>query len=264
MTQLPPPGWYADPAEPERTRYWDGEGWADDGHAQAATQAAMQTRAQPQASPAGPGAIVGPDTRPGGGGLLLPPEPPQPYGQPAGPRRPLTGAPAAMIRLGGQEVRLAAWWQRVLARIIDLLVVSALTVLVCLPWLLPYLRTAYRNAEQAANPGGRPQFVPLGTRDALLVSLVSALLYFGYDLFQHGLWGRTLGKRALGLRVTRSDGSRLSWRRVAVRSGLWTLVPAIPTFGLLLQLMDGLWALWDKPWRQSIHDKVAGTVVVQR
>lgn len=286
MTQLPPPGWYADPAEPERSRYWDGAGWADDGYAQAAAQGAASSgeaartapdrgptpdAGQPTSQPVRPYAGTGsdPTAREHGqsrGGLLRPPDRGNPYGQPAGPgQRPaLVGRQQPTIRLGGRDARLAAWWQRLLARIIDAVVVGAVSVLVCLPWLLPYLRAAFRSAERSAQSGGRPQIVQLDTRQALLVSLVSAVIYFGYDLVQHRFWGQTLGKRALRLRVARTDGSVLSWGRAAVRSAIWTLVPAIPTLGLFFEVLDGLWPLWDKPRRQAIHDKVAGTVVVQR
>jgi len=34
--------------------------------------------------------------------------------------------------------------------------------------------------------------------------------------------------------------------------------------GGLLLIIDCLWPLWDKPWRQALHDKVARTIVVPR
>jgi hypothetical protein len=30
-----------------------------------------------------------------------------------------------------------------------------------------------------------------------------------------------------------------------------------------LQLIDGLWQLWDQPYRQCLHDKWPGTIVVK-
>ncbi len=32
--------------------------------------------------------------------------------------------------------------------------------------------------------------------------------------------------------------------------------------GGLLLVVDLLWPLWDRPWRQAIHDKIARTIVV--
>ena len=73
--------------------------------------------------------------------------------------------------------------------------------------------------------------------------------------------GQTLGKRVLGLRVIDDRaGGRIGYGRAF---GRW-LVPwamAIACGGFL-NILDGLWPLWDDR-RQTLHDKVANSVVVR-
>jgi hypothetical protein len=37
------------------------------------------------------------------------------------------------------------------------------------------------------------------------------------------------------------------------------LTSVVPGLGWV----DGLWQLWDKPWRQCLHDKFAQTLVIK-
>jgi uncharacterized RDD family membrane protein YckC len=86
--------------------------------------------------------------------------------------------------------------------------------------------------------------------------------------------GRTLGNLAAGTRVVAESGQPLTLARAAGRwlaqaafelpgavilildpgNGLGLLLPA-------LALVDDLWPLWD-PLRQTLHDKLAGTLVL--
>lgn len=94
--------------------------------------------------------------------------------------------------------------------------------------------------------------------------------YFFYDWLQHAFWdGQTVGKRALRLRaVSRRTGQPPGLGRQAARSAIFTLPPALPSFlgffGFIFWLLDVLWHLWDRPYQQCVHDKPAGTVVINR
>ncbi len=69
--------------------------------------------------------------------------------------------------------------------------------------------------------------------------------------------GQTPGMLALGLRVVRvEDRRRPGLRRAIARLGGWLVAAAPMGLGFL-------WAAWD-PGRQGWHDKVAGTMVVER
>ncbi len=78
-------------------------------------------------------------------------------------------------------------------------------------------------------------------------------------------WGQTPGKQLLGIRSMRTDGTSTGWRPTFVREYLvkfivFNLVLGSLTGGVVY-VLDLLWALWDRD-RQTLHDKVTSTVVV--
>jgi uncharacterized RDD family membrane protein YckC len=90
-------------------------------------------------------------------------------------------------------------------------------------------------------------------------SLVLALAV-GYSPVLTAVWGATPGKRLCGLRVMRLlTGQPASFGRILFRHVLHAFM-VIP----LLFLLTHLWPLWDKPYRQTLHDKWAHTVVVRQ
>lgn len=73
--------------------------------------------------------------------------------------------------------------------------------------------------------------------------------------------GQTWGKKALGIRIVRSDGSRASAGRVlGLRYVLGGLITSVPVLGMLYALVDGL--LIFRASRQCLHDNIADTIVV--
>jgi uncharacterized RDD family membrane protein YckC len=103
-----------------------------------------------------------------------------------------------------------------------------------------------------------PQFVS-GYSGFLVVSVIVTGLYF---VPLTALRGATLGKMAVGVRVRplASEG-RPSWSRSTIRWALRDVVGNLPLVGGAYGLVDALWLLWDER-RQCLHDKPAGTVVV--
>jgi uncharacterized RDD family membrane protein YckC len=86
-----------------------------------------------------------------------------------------------------------------------------------------------------------------------------------YAAFGLHLRETTVGKHAVGLAVRRVDGSRLSLRRALLREVVarQLLFAAAGLFlGGLPLLLDLLFPLWDER-SQSLHDKIAGTIVVR-
>jgi uncharacterized RDD family membrane protein YckC len=97
---------------------------------------------------------------------------------------------------------------------------------------------------------------------AFATAVLLAGLYAAVALY---LRETTVGKHAVGLAVRRIDGSRVSFgrallREVVARQLLFGTAGAF--IGGLPQLLDLLFPLWDDR-RQSLHDKVAGTIVVR-
>jgi uncharacterized RDD family membrane protein YckC len=125
----------------------------------------------------------------------------------------------------------ADWWRRLLALVVDSAVL----------WLPTYAIT--RSMDRPAR---------------LAVITVFGVVYFA--LLNGGAKGQTLGKMVWGVRVRdAATGGPLGPAKAALRY----IVPAllsIVTFGLIW-LPDGLWLFWDRR-RQTLHDKVAGSVVV--
>lgn len=192
-------------------------------------------------------------------------------GQGYGSFQPYPGA-AAGTPAPGRDPALAGWWQRLLARVIDGLVLALLISPLWFAVFLPVWHRLQTLAGQAPylSPAARQMFSAsvnqaIGSMVAasLLIAVAGAFLSFGYDWLQHGLWGQTIGKRVMGTRVvTAGSRGRISGGAACGRAAIYALIPLAPTVGLLLWVLDLLWLLWD-PRRQCLHDKAARTVVVR-
>ena len=177
---------------------------------------------------------------------------------------------------GGQAARdpaLAEWWQRLLARLVDDVILVILTSPIWVTALLPAFRHIERLAGQypdLSQPAAAQAFnnglshLMTGMLDTfLLLGAAIGVVSFGYDWLQHGLWGQTIGKRVMGTKVVTADTrSPISGQAACGRAAVYALVPAVPSVGGLFALVNESWLLWD-PRRQCLHDKAARTVVVK-
>ncbi|MFC5527247.1 RDD family protein [Rhodanobacter ginsengisoli] len=90
-----------------------------------------------------------------------------------------------------------------------------------------------------------------------LAMLLLFALMWGYSvLCEVWLDGQTLGKRALGLRVVRADGTPVTWMPSVVRNLLRVvdILPGVYGVGLVSTLID--------PHARRLGDIVAGTMVI--
>jgi uncharacterized RDD family membrane protein YckC len=83
----------------------------------------------------------------------------------------------------------------------------------------------------------------------------------GYEFVMLGLYGDTLGKRVMKLRVVRLDGEHAGWGPAFGR----TFIPGVAGclscgLGVLLFYLSPLFD--PGPWKRGWHDAVAATVVV--
>ena len=207
---------------------------------------------------------------------------PQPgYGTPAGqayPSYPQPGYGQPYQPYGyqptGKDPALAEWWRRLLARVIDGLILAV----VFSPLWIPAWHTFFNRLTTIANqyPAGTSLSSVPAARTAIaaaeshlegalfVVGLVFYLVAFAYDWIQHSLWGQTIGKRALGTRVVMADGNpAVGPGPAAGRAAIYALTPVVPFVGWLFDLLNELWLTWD-PRRQCLHDKAAHTVVIKK
>lgn len=73
-----------------------------------------------------------------------------------------------------------------------------------------------------------------------------------------GMWtwkGTTIGMICLGLKIVRTDGSEIDFAVALVRS-------LAACFSFVVFLLGFFWAGWDRQ-KQSWHDKIAGTIIIQ-
>lgn len=74
--------------------------------------------------------------------------------------------------------------------------------------------------------------------------------------------GQSIGKRLVGIKVVRTDGSRASFARIFLLRNVVNGLPnLLPYVGWLYQLIDPLLIYQES--RQCLHDKIADTIVVR-
>lgn len=95
-----------------------------------------------------------------------------------------------------------------------------------------------------------------------ILFIVGLLALVIYNLVLVHRQGQTIGKRALGIKIVRTDGSRCSLRRyIFMRYFIPSLIGAIPVVGGLINLI-GLLLIFRQS-RKCLHDEIADTIVVK-
>ncbi len=286
MTQ--PSGWYEDPQDPSQLRYWDGVIWSSHvtpkvsptvgqsniGMPYGVTPASARPEAPGSHGAQGPPASQRGYDDPSAKGQVPQGGQWPAYGQSPGqlPAPPLGWAPQRATTPDGAV--LSGWWKRVLARLID----SIIVWIVALPLTFaPMERAAttfadfFRQVVAAAEAGSstlptQPTAELAGP--LLQVSLTVLALYLVYEIAFLTRTGATPGKRALGISVRLRDKPgppplAAVLRRTAVKEAgnLVGSVPVVGLLGSLFGLINVLWPLWDDK-KQAIHDKAGATNVV--
>ncbi len=151
----------------------------------------------------------------------------------------------------------AGFWKRVGAYILD-------AIILYIPQLLIQkafgVDAAKETLQQAVlNAGGDMQLVMAAQQQfyaaiwpAMLLGLVLGWLYFA--LCESSAWQATLGKLALGIRVTDLQGHRISFPRALGR------YPAKILSGIILGI-GFLMVAWTQH-KQGLHDMIVGTLVL--
>jgi uncharacterized RDD family membrane protein YckC len=274
------PGWYKDPAEPTTQRWWDGEGWIGE---------PLSADATPPPGPPAPSRLREPQVPavpglPGAAEASAPPPPP-----PAGPvPPPEPGHPAGEVPPGwpyqvpipGQAAPpqphgypLATLGARLVARLVDFGVVLALNIAVN-GWFVyqfwteisPVMAEAWRRSLAGESMSDLPEVGDQAGVLQIIILILAAALWFAYEVPAIANTGQTPGKRLLRIKVVRLENAQplgfgRSFRRWNTM-GLPTLLWWCFGLGFLLQLVDVLFAVFDRPLQQALHDKSAHTAVI--
>jgi uncharacterized RDD family membrane protein YckC len=144
--------------------------------------------------------------------------------------------------------------ERLLARIIDGIILSVVAVIVLIPGIVALATSA--NSSATGEPSSRA-----GGTFGLLIALVTLITVL-YEIGFIAVRGRTIGKQVMGLTVRlEATGALPGWGPAVLR---WL----IPFLGGLVcgvgELLVYISPFFDNSGRrQGWHDKVAGTVVVK-
>lgn len=141
-------------------------------------------------------------------------------------------------------MRYAGFWRRFFALLVDSLVLGGVT----------QFAANFVGGMLLLERMNRGDFMAVNPAAVGLSTLVSAL----YFIVMIGATGQTLGGMLLGVRVLAVTEDAAGYGRAAIRWVAFAILGAIP----VVNLLNYLWMLWDDR-RQTLHDKVAGTIVVR-
>ncbi|TNF35031.1 MAG: RDD family protein [Deltaproteobacteria bacterium] len=168
-------------------------------------------------------------------------------------KMPITAPTEGDERAAAPGFVAAPTWRRWLALLVDAL--PLLTV-----WLLCAFAIGDASASGLPSTPWNPldqlvDFINARPTTAALIVVMLAALGFAWPLVAHLVWGRTPGKRVLGLAVVDARGQRPSTRRLAG----WC---ALRVLGMALLFGGVLWAIAD-PERRTLYDRLAGIYVIR-
>ena len=149
----------------------------------------------------------------------------------------------------------AGFWLRVVAFVIDSIVLSVLYLLVIIPLYDALLPPAAIAMDPDLPAQGQSLFDQVLKPDvSLLILIVVAIVY--YAIMEASRHQGSLGKLALELKVTDAQGGRLSFSKSVIRKASKLLSAA-------LLLLGDLAAAFTRR-KQALHDLIAGAFVLKR
>lgn len=172
------------------------------------------------------------------------------------------GLAAAFVQPLARPVERVLFGRRAVALAIDAVVLGVGLAFVH-GVVAALLTSAMGHMETPYYPLGPTWLLPWAFHDPslhvalqALIGLASVGLILGYFTWTEGTEGRSLGKRAMGLRVVRLDGEPMTYRNALLRN-LAKLSPPILAADTLIML------LVFAEEKQRVSDKMAETIVVR-
>ena len=157
------------------------------------------------------------------------------------------------------SVQYAGFWLRVVAYVIDGIVMGVAFMALFVPFAI---MTGLAAALGSIHPGEDPRDVGavlggtffLGLVTIVAIGIVGGWLY--HAKMESSPWEATLGKKALNLRVTDLNGARVSFKRATGRHFAKLITGLIP-----LGVGFALAGLTER--RQALHDMLANCLVLR-
>ncbi|QXQ97136.1 RDD family protein [Streptomyces sp. WY228] len=180
--------------------------------------------------------------------------------QPVVPWKPPVDDPFQQLARNQASARPAGLGKRFAARLVDNLVLGAVVGAVAVPLTTRALDHIDRKITAAKETGETVTVWLLdSTTGALLGALLAAFLLLGFllEALPTAKWGRTLGKKLFGLDVRDIESHDAPSLGAALRR--WLVYGVLGL--LVIGVVNVLWCLIDRPWRQCWHDKAARTFV---
>jgi uncharacterized RDD family membrane protein YckC len=156
--------------------------------------------------------------------------------------------------------RPAGLVRRFVARLIDTVLVGALTALAAVPLGTAAYHHAKDKVDQAKLTGETVRVWLIdSTTGAQLggVLAVFVIVCLLLEVLPTARWGRTAGKRLVGLQVLDIEGQLPPGFGASLRRWLTRTVLDLVVVGVV----GVAWCLFDRPWKQCWHDKAARTFV---
>ncbi|MBI3887507.1 RDD family protein [Candidatus Microgenomates bacterium] len=143
----------------------------------------------------------------------------------------------------------ASFGRRLGAVLLDGLILGVVGVIVSLPFTI---------VATVMNTAGDPSTVGVfGSMIGMIGSILNIVISFGYAIYFIGKDGQTLGKKALGIKVIRLNGEpKVGYTNAFLRESVGKFISSlILGIGYLMMLGDQN--------KQTLHDKISGTVVIK-
>jgi uncharacterized RDD family membrane protein YckC len=154
----------------------------------------------------------------------------------------------------GNSVAYAGFWRRFAGYLIDAILISVVELVIFIPAVALVGIGAFTSAIDA-DADSLPGLIFLAIGAYLFIILISVILNWLYfALMESSARGATIGKMAVGIRVTDLHGGRISFGRATGRYFSKIISGMILMIGYIMA------AFTDR--KQALHDLIAGTLVV--
>jgi uncharacterized RDD family membrane protein YckC len=167
-------------------------------------------------------------------------------------------APATEVRdvLPGESVPLAGRGARFGAAFLDGLFLAVVVYVPAFMAMGPQLLAAQASNSLSSNLDLASLLMKGG-----FFTVLGFLAFVGVNIWLVHRNGQTIGKKLVGIKVVRSDSSRITLSRIFLLRNLpfWA-VGFVPVVGQIVSLVDAL--LIFRNSRLCLHDQVAGTIVI--